>query len=379
MGRQRSQIEVVQRQIAVVDHDLEVLFAELGMHVLTLRQPVVSDGCEQPYLDLAKAKAALDDTDARILHFKQIGQNIQDASSRIGHVKDLLGEHERKLRLVYSRLGVIAWEEASSQVLSETVRRLLPSIEEQQRKANSLKKNHESASRRSRESGPWFKIPLKVKELLAEKRLNRYSRSHEEFFVESGRAIAEALCIRQLASSSAVELDGEYRTLMGEIAAWKEEMDMLHQKISTEQSRLEKEGAAGSIDRKVQDLEARRKDEAESVRIFAAVYGKAICSLSNCWKEIDVHTETLRCYDQIRRHERIRKQLEQRITELEIEREITDLVLLIEQDEERVLYLRQTIDQFNRQIDDIGRTIGRNREKIGQLKHRLSAGTEWEE
>ena len=42
MGRQRSQIEVVERQISVVDHDMEVLLAELGMHVLSLRQPVVT-------------------------------------------------------------------------------------------------------------------------------------------------------------------------------------------------------------------------------------------------------------------------------------------------------------------------------------------------
>jgi hypothetical protein len=40
MGRQRSQIEVVERQITVVRHDMEVLLAELGMLILDLPQPV---------------------------------------------------------------------------------------------------------------------------------------------------------------------------------------------------------------------------------------------------------------------------------------------------------------------------------------------------
>ena len=70
MGRQRSQIEVVERQIAVVDHDMEVLSAELGLHVLQLRQPVVSGDSAPAYKNLAKEKSILDDLDARILHLQ---------------------------------------------------------------------------------------------------------------------------------------------------------------------------------------------------------------------------------------------------------------------------------------------------------------------
>ncbi|MGH0053292.1 MAG: hypothetical protein ACQ5SW_07890 [Sphaerochaetaceae bacterium] len=118
MGRQRSRIEVVERQISVVDHDMEVLFAELGMHVLSLRQPFITGDAKQAYQSLLVEKSALDDLDARILHLRQLGQSLQDASSRISKLKDMIDEHWKSLRVVFGRIGVIAWEEASSGVLS---------------------------------------------------------------------------------------------------------------------------------------------------------------------------------------------------------------------------------------------------------------------
>ena len=93
MGRQRSQIEVVERQITVVRHDMEVLLADLGMLILDLPQPVVADGSVDLYHRLAQEKAKLDDCNARIENLKQIEQSLHDAHSRIAQVKESVKEH----------------------------------------------------------------------------------------------------------------------------------------------------------------------------------------------------------------------------------------------------------------------------------------------
>lgn len=379
MGRQRSQIEIVERQISVVDHDMSVLLAELGMHILTLRQPVVTGDSVSAYQQLVKEKSILDEYDARILHLQQIGQSLQDASSRMAQLKGLINEHEKLLREVYGRVGVIAWEEASSGVLSDVIREVLPKIDEMQERVATLKRTKESMSLKSSQSSHLFKLPLKFQEFVASRKLERFSHGHEEFFIEMGQVIAESMGIKHLKSNAAVELDKRYQSLSREMGVFTEEMSLMEQRISEDRSSLEEVGAAGSFDRKVVELQNSRKSQSELVRTLAMAYGRTVCSMDNPWKAVDVDAETLRCYDQIRRHERIRGQLESRIEDLKIEQQIGELILLIDEDEERIDHLRQLIDQHNRQIEDIQRSIGSRRERIVELKHALATSLEQEE
>lgn len=379
MGRQRSQIETVERQISVVDHDMGVLLAELGMHILALRQPVVAGDSVAAYQRLANKKSILDDFDARITHLQQLGQSLQDANVRIAQLKDLLAKQEKALKVIYGRVGVIAWEEASSGVLSDVIRKVLPDIEQMQEKVATLKRHKESVSRKSRESSSLFKLPLKLQEMVANRRLDRFARGNEDFFVQTGRAITQDASIRHLESRSAVDLDKEYHLLNQEMGAWREEMSLLRQRISKDKSSLEEVGVAGSVERKILELQNLRKVQADLVNRLAIEYGRMICDLDNPWKSVEVNAETLRCYDQIRRHERIRLQLERRIDDLQIEQQIGELIFLIEEDEERIGHLRQLIDQHNRQIEDIQKNIVQRREQIVGMKHTLAKSLEREE
>ena len=379
MGRQRSQIEVVERQISVVDHDLGVLLAELGMHVLNLRQPVVSGDTQDAYQALAKEKGNLDELETRILHLQQIGQSVQDAHAGIEKLKQQIAEHEQALKITFARIGVIAWEESSSSVLSDVIRTILPTIGERQQKVAALKEQRDLAARQSSERGVVASIPLRMRAFVVSRRLEKYARGHEEFFVATGKAIADASAIRHLASSSAVSLDDQFHEKSRQVAAWREEMSLLQDRISHDKNKLEQAGVAGSVERKIQDLQQAYREKSHMVSLLSTAYARTICLQENPWKAVDVNAETLRCYDQIRRHERIRKQLEKRIDELRIESDIGELVYLIEQDEERIRHIQLTIEQHNRQIEDIQRFIGQNRERIGELKRSLAASLEREE
>jgi hypothetical protein len=328
---------------------------------------------------LAKEKSVLDDYDARILHMQQLGQSLQDANVRIAQLKELLANQEKALRLVYGRVGVIAWEEALSGALSDVIRKVLPDIDQMQQRAAALRQNKEIVSQKSRESSSLFRLPLKLQELIATRKLDRFARGHEEFFVQTGQIITTQASIRHLQSKAAVDLDNNYHTLNREIAVWREEMALLQQRISEDKTSLEEVGVAGSVERKIIELQNLRNSQAESVNRLAIEYGRMICALDNPWTSIDVNAETLRCYDQIRRHQRIRLQLEKRIGDLQIEQQIGELIFLIEEDEERIGHLRQLIDQNNRQIEEIQKNIVQRREQIVEMKHNLAKSLEREE
>ncbi len=371
MGRLHNQIDNVKRQIELVGKDLEVLFGELGMLVSDLRQPMASDTCEQPYRLLALAKAEHEELGARIEHLRQIGEQISHASSRISELKALIASQERLLAVVYGRLGVIAWEETASKVLSESLVHLIPQVNEQQKRIADLEMHYRQLQERvTIQKGPMH-LPLRMRTWFFSEKLKRITNTHESFFTGTGKAIAEAGCIRQLASESAPCLEKEYSDLSQEMAGWNEEVTVLRQRIFSNRNKLEAAGVAGSVGRKLQELGDQYKVSADRLKMLAVSYGKIICQIPDPWKEVDVTAAVLKCYDQIRRHERIRGQLEKRIAELEIEIDISELLLIISQDEERVAHLKQTIDQFTRQISDIQISIRENRDKIGSLKMKM--------
>ena len=368
MGRLHNQIDNVKHQIEMVGRDLDVLFEELGMLVAALRQPIASELCEQPYLLLAQAKSEHGELCARTGHLAQIGEQITHAATRIAELKDKTTKEQKRLAVVHARLGVIAWEESASQVLAESLVHLIPQVNEHQKRIADMEMHHRQVKQRIEEVQGVKQYQLRLEAWIIATRLRKVTDTSEGFFIETGRAIAEAGCIRQLASELAPQLEEEHSVLSRELAGWNEEIFVLKQTIHSNRTKLEAEGVAGSVGRKVQELQDAVKASNERMRSLAIAYGKVICQLPDPWKGTEVGSAVLRCYDQIRRHERVRAQLEKRIHELEVEIDISELLLIISQDEERIDHLQQTIDQFNRQVMEIKTSIREKREKIGLLK-----------
>ncbi len=368
MGRLHNQIDNVKRQIEMVGKDLDVLFEELGMLVAALRQPMASGLCEQPYLLLAQAKAEHAGLCARTEHLASIDEQITHASSRIAELKEKVLQDQKRLAVVQARLGVIAWEESASHVLAESLVHLIPQVNEQQKRIADMEMHHLRVKQRVLEARGIRKYQLHLESWIIARRLRKVNDTSEGFFSETGRAIAEAGCIRQLASELAPQLEEEYSIVSRELAGLNEEIFVLKETIHSNRTKLEAEGVAGSVGRKVQELEDAVKASSERVRNLAIAYGKVLCQPADPWTGMEVGSAVLRCYDQIRRHERVRLQLEKRIHELEVEIDISELLLIISQDQERIAHLQQTIDQFNRQVMEIQASIRENREKIGLLK-----------
>jgi uncharacterized phage infection (PIP) family protein YhgE len=370
MGRLHNQIDELKRGMEAEEHDLEILFTELGLLVCDLRQPFATGPCEQPYLQLAKTKTEHQDINARIDHLKQIGQQISRSASRISEVTDLIHTNEGLLSTVFSRIGVIAWEESASHVLPENLAHLLPDVTEQQKQIAHMQVQCTQAEQDILATNGVKKIPIYVKSYVLRRRLKRITDDSEFSFAESGRSIAAAGCIRQLASESAPALEEEYDRLSQEVAGYSEEITVLKQSISSSRDKLEKASVSGSVERTLLELKEMQKAASEKLGLHAGLYGKTICRLDDPWKDLEIPPEVLKCYDQIRRHERIHSQMEKRIGELRIEIDISELLLLIGQDEERIAHLHDTIAQFEHQIDEIRLTIQENRERISKLKQR---------
>ena len=112
MGRLHNQIEAVRREIAAVDKDLELLFADYGMLVFRLDTAPTDGRFTQYFQELKKVVGDYEVLQERIAHLSGIEQQLDSASSRIVQLKSMMTQVRKQLALVYSRIGAIAWEES---------------------------------------------------------------------------------------------------------------------------------------------------------------------------------------------------------------------------------------------------------------------------
>ncbi len=376
MGRHRNQIEQIERQIDEVNHDIDLLLSDLSLHILTLESPVIVGENHHPYQNLKQAKELLDDYERKIVLMQKLKEGVMDANGRIRRLKGLIKEKEEELNEVYGRLGVIAWEEASSGVLSPEIKRALPSIEERRLLFSNIKEEQRNRESKKRDSHPLLKAPLQVNILLSQWRINKLVRGNREFFTATGKVLADSDLTVSLVSEKGAELEQRYGDLKGEIGVCQDEIASLKQHVAASQGSLEGIGVTGSVSRKLIELQNLKREQSQQVGRFAIAYGRSLWTQEE-WRSLSSETERL--YTQIARHEKVRGQLEKKIVELRLEEEIGDLIFLVDQDEERILHLRQTIEQYNRQIEEIQKAISLNREKIGILKRSLAESLSGEE
>ncbi len=377
MGRHRNQIEQIERRISEVNHDIDLLLSDLALHLLTLETPIIVEGNLLPYQNLKQAKELLDEYERKIVLMQKLKEGVMDANGRIRRLKGLIKEKEEALNEVYGRVGVIAWEEASSGNLAEEIKEAFPLIEERHTYLNDLRRDQRANREKQESSHPLLRVPFQVNVLFYQWRLNKLARSNREFFTTSGMELANSNLIASLASDRKTELGQHYEDLKGEIAVCRDEIAALNQHVAASKGSLEGIGVTGSVSRKLVELQNMKREQSILVGRLAIAYGRSIWNQGEKWRSISEESE--RSYDQIERHEKIRGELEKKIVELRLEEEIGELVFLVEQDEERIFHLRQTIEQHNRQIEETQKAIALNREKIGALKRSLAKSLSGEE
>lgn len=379
MGRQKSQIEVIQQHISTVDRDISLLQSELGMLLLHLPHPIIEDDLLSHFQALDQQQRIVDELEKRITHLHSIDQHIITSTSQISTLKDHIQHNTQLLHIVYARIGVIAWEESSSDVLSDAIKEILPTLEERQKQLGQLIQTKEVLALEAKKKPLLFNLKTRINSLVASYQLKKSMKERDEYYVETGKAICESHSIRLLESEKATELDQQYNELSQHIRVWQEEIALIQKRIKEERGRLVAVGVHGSIERKIEELQSQLKEEKENASLLAQIYAQQVCRNQSQWEKINFSEEILSCYDQIQRHERIRLQLNNKIEQLKLETQIGECISLIEQDEQRIRHIRQTIEQHNRQISEIQHSIAMHREQIGSLKRALSLSSEQKE
>ncbi|MFA5513623.1 MAG: hypothetical protein WDA17_01740 [Sphaerochaetaceae bacterium] len=376
MGRQLSQIEEVNRNIKTIENQLQNLLAKFGISLLSQGFFLEEQHNLALYETLIESKNELDELSSYLAHLQKVGKSMEEAHQNIKDLKKRIAQQEGEIKVVFQRVGVIAWEESSSNVLPKEISELIPTIKERQDRILLLKDDLDNFSKKSSKKSPFVHISSKAKSLVTGYKLKQYSKSNEKFFTEIGSSIADWGFIKKLNSLSAASLDELYRNLKREKEHWTEEVSLLSNEITHKKKELENEGVGSSIGRRIQELKHEYKEKQVALDKLAVKYALLVCENEKQWNIGQLDDDSKSFYEQVNRQNKIKVELLKSRKELLIESEIGELIFLIEQDEERIKHIQNTIDQYNRQIEEVKETITKNREKIGKLKRSLTLSLE---
>jgi hypothetical protein len=371
MGRQKSQIEEVAREIAHVSSALQDLYATLGEYALHHNQTAITDETKSLYNNFITLVHQSDSLQTRITTLRDLHTSILDGNNRVKEIKKEKKTLVNQMNLLYSRIGAIVWEEYYSKVLSEIISNAIPGIKQLYEEYNQLTNTHLIAKEKV-QSAHWFtKMPLKVHEKVRKGQLARLQKEHEKAFVEYGEIIARNSLIPLLVSENAMSIEAEYEKACSAIEKKDEELSMVREQMELSRNKLEQEGMGGSLARKIGELESAQKEANKQRKLSAVMYGKSVTTIMSSHKDHEFPKEMDECFEQIIDYQNLKTELLRTTKKLNIEQKIEELVLLLKQDEEHILHIEVQIGQLNQQIEEIHKTMATKKEQIGVLQHQL--------
>ncbi|MDC7247888.1 MAG: hypothetical protein PQJ35_06075 [Sphaerochaetaceae bacterium] len=371
MARQHSQIEEVERQVAEVGRVLQHLYAQLGELALSCGSPVMTKEAKSLYEDFSRCAAQSEKVKSRLAKFQDIKASFKRNSNRLKELSSEKKERNEFLKLLYSRIGVIVWEEAESGVLSDRILLKIPEIQAMQEESSVLSSARDDADRRYQSAHFLLKIPMKVNVRMKNRRLKFHTGKYGEFFIRIGRTVATQNLISSLNSTKRSLFNKEHTELLKIINEIDEEAAMISEQIRYSHHRLEQEGINGSLARKISDIESELRESDKARNHAAILYGKYISAMIDP-SELEEHFPGMTgCYHQIIEQQELKTELLGSIKRLSIEKKIEELVLLLQQDEDHIAHIELSIGQLNRQIEEIRKTMASKKEQIGLLQQQL--------
>ncbi len=372
MARQQSQIEEVEKQVTDVSKVLQHLYAQLGELALPIDTYTITNEAKSLFNNFSLSVDASNSIKAKLSKFTDISASFKNNSHRLKELAAQKKNYDQQLKLLYSKIGVIVWEESSSDVIDPQIIKMIPEIIAMQEESKTLFEIEKKAKERYKTSFFLLKVPCRVDATIKSHRLKKHTSKYKEFFIRTGRTVATQSLIPLLHSSHTTVFEKEYKELIIHIAEIDEESTMIAEQIRYSHRKLEQEGINGSLAKKINEIENELR-EANKVRNHAAIlYGKYIAAVITHPDPKKYSSQIIDVYEQIMRQQELKTELLRTIKRLTIEKKIEELVLLLQQDEEHVAHIELSIGQLNRQIEEINKVMASKKEQIGALQQQLN-------
>jgi len=310
----------------------------------------------------------VDTLDMKITEIQQAKDKSQAAREEIATIEQRLSSIDMEKNSLFSRIGVIAYEEYSAGSLGEEFSLLFTSVTHQNTELTKFQKALKENELRF-VAAPFFeKMSLRIKRNKLKNEIQKLDSAREDLFRKAGKQISSSEYIKQVKSRNAIIISEDYKRISIESARLYEQMENRKSEGQKNEEFLLRAGVTGSIEKRVEELTKNRKLYYTNLQVLYIDLAHFMLDHPEEIAKVEEVPEAANNLQHIHKLERKQKELETKITQLEAKLRIAELETTIKNDQDRVEHLNGQITMLTKQIQDIKETVSQNRKQIVNLK-----------
>ncbi len=375
METNSAQIAEYRKEISGILTELEVQFEQLGKVLARFSSPKFIEAKEMQ-TRLKAIEVDVDTLDMKILEIQQAKDKSEAAREDIATIEQRLASIDMEKNSLFSRIGVIAYEEYSAGSLGEEFSLLFTSVTHQNTELTKFQKALKENELRF-VAAPFFeKMSLRIKRNKLKNEIQKLDSAREDLFRKAGKQISSSDYIKQVKSRNAIIISEDYKRISIESSRLYEQMENRKSEGLKNEEFLLRAGVTGSIEKRVEELSKNRNLYYTNLQVLYIDLAHFMLDHPEELAKVEEVPEAANNLQHIHKLERKQKELENKITQLEAKIRITELETIIKNDQDRVEHLNGQIAMLTKQIQDIKETVSQNRKQIVNLKKIAGKETE---
>ena len=372
MELEKNSIAEYKKEIASIltemNHQLELL----GKALAVSSSPEFPEGKEL----IIKIKADEDDVSTireKIHTITQADQRVKTAKEEITKIEQRLASLDYEKNNLYSRIGVIAYEEYTAGGLGEEFSLLFTSVNHQNSELMKAQKALKENELRFVAASFLEKMSLRLKKNRIKSDIQKLDSAREELFRKAGKQICATELIRQVKSKNAAIIFDDFKRLELENNSLLDQMNVRKNDCVLYEDLIANSGVTGAIEKHLDEQNKRLQDKEQALFGLYRAFGKMVREHNELIEQYAQDSGVISTLQSISDLEKEESTLEKHIAELEILIKIEELELLISDEQSKIRHFNGQIESLTRQIKEVESKIAQNRKQIITLKKSIHA------
>lgn len=372
MELEKNSIAEYKKEIASIltemNHQLELL----GKALAVSSSPEFPEGKEL----IIKIKADEDDVSTireKIHTITQADQRVKTAKEEITKIEQRLASLDYEKNNLYSRIGVIAYEEYTAGGLGEEFSLLFTSVNHQNSELMKAQKALKENELRFVAASFLEKMSLRLKKNRIKSDIQKLDSAREELFRKAGKQICATELIRQVKSKNAAIIFDDFKRLELENNSLLDQMNVRKNDCVLYEDLIANSGVTGAIEKHLDEQNKRLQEKEQALFGLYRAFGKMVREHNELIEQYAQDSGVISTLQSISDLEKEESTLEKHIAELEILIKIEELELLISDEQSKIRHFNGQIESLTRQIKEVESKIAQNRKQIITLKKSIHA------
>jgi DNA repair exonuclease SbcCD ATPase subunit len=366
MEETRTKIAECKQARVEIDTELRKQFGVYGRALWESDHPP-EQTLEEFVQIVADRQKALGAVEKDIRDIQQAREAADTAKDEIARIEQRLASIEFEKNSLYSRIGVISYEEYAAGEIGEEFSLMFSAITHQNAELSRLQKQLKENELKHVAASFFEKMSLKMKRNKLKAEMEKLEASREELFSNAGRQISDSDLMELVKSKNAHTISQDFKRLDQERDRMYALLESKKFDYNRSQDILDQSGAESDAQKKIKELEKKLVKAERELGGALEELGKAAYDLDSCRKRMVEEPKAADALEQIDGLLARRSQLDKQLAYLDAKVRIKELESAIDVDHQKEQRVSSQISSLNDQLKEIDQRIQQTRKQIREL------------